>query len=184
MNTNRIVWYITEYFIDVNREEEVNAEVDKFFMENVYAELMAKERGNFGLWDVVPSAFETIQKREAKFTLSTGAKERGAGAQALLLLVVQCGFNIRDVKGKESNELLPFWNEVKTEESWNAGVHAFGALLVGCQDARVSMSIPNRDILCNYLTHGCPCCFTSLFVVCWKQAKLSIMDGTLAIISF
>jgi hypothetical protein len=130
-----------EFLTDAQREASVNAEIDKGAMEHVMAEVWKPKSERFSLSAVFPQDFERMSNRETAFDKTLGAKEDGAGIQAMLLMVTQCGYNISDVKGKETSELIPFWNELKADPQWNAGANAFGALLVGTQNDRVSTTI-------------------------------------------
>ena len=103
---------------------------------------MLKERDNI-----------TITGPQTKKHAGGDASADNSGTQAMVIMTVMACMNLEDMKATPTQELVPFFEELKKDESWAHGLHAFGTVLLGIQDHKVSIAVVlNAAVFCIPLT--------------------------------
>ena len=102
-----------------------------------------------GFAKVFPKIFKTLQERE-KITIrgptvqqraEGGVVADNSGIQAMVLMTVMACMNLDDMTATPAQELVPFFEELKKDENWTHGLHAFATVLLGIQDNKVSILV-------------------------------------------
>ena len=102
-----------------------------------------------GFANVFPKIFKTLQEREqititgppVKRIAEGGVVADNSGIQAMVIMTVMACMNLDDMTATPAQELVPFLEELKKDENWSHGLHAFITVLLGIQDHKVSIRV-------------------------------------------
>ena len=116
--------------------------------------LLAKHAATYanrsqGFAKVFPKIFKTLQERDNITITGPSTKQHpegdaaadNSGIQAMVIMTIMANMNLEDMTATAAQELVPFFEELKKDANWAHGLHAFGTVLLGIQDHKVSIAV-------------------------------------------